>query len=127
MVCDRVAILVQGRVAAQGTIDELTMESRRFEITLGGEPPPWCSEGDLRLDTDVEGRSVLVAPKVEVDGLQVLIDRLRKDEVDIASIKPVRESLEDLFMRYVKDPLTGRDLSPGAARTAPPTAGSTQS
>lgn len=127
MVCDRVAILVQGRVAAQGTIDELTRESRRYEITLDGEPPAWCSEGDLRVDTDVEGRSVLVAPKVEVDGLQTLIDRLRKDEIDIASIRPVRESLEDLFMRYVKDPLTGQDLPPGAGRKAPPTAGSVQS
>ncbi len=124
MVCDRVAILVQGRVAAQGTIDELTRESRRYEITLGGEPPPWCSEGDLRVDTDLEGRSVLVAPKVEVDGLQTLIDRLRKDEIDIASIRPVRESLEDLFMRYVKDPRTGRHLPPGAERKTPPTAGS---
>ena len=127
MVCDRVAILVQGRVAAQGTIDELTRESRRYEITLDGKPPAWCSEGDLRVDTDVEGRSVLVAPKVEVDGLQTLIDRLRKDEIDIASIRPVRESLEDLFMRYVKDPLTGQDLPPGAGRKAPPTAGSVQS
>src|SRR5205814_1065423 len=30
MVCDRVAILVQGKVYSQGTIDELTRESRRF-------------------------------------------------------------------------------------------------
>ena len=38
MVCDRVAILVQGRVAAQGTIDELTRDSRRYEIEVGEAP-----------------------------------------------------------------------------------------
>src|SRR5207237_7446193 len=34
MVCDRVAILVQGRVAKQGTIDDLTVKSQRYEVEL---------------------------------------------------------------------------------------------
>ncbi len=38
MVCDRVAILVQGRVVSQGTIDELTADKRRYEIELAAEP-----------------------------------------------------------------------------------------
>lgn len=121
MVCDRVAILVQGRVAAQGTIDELTAESRRYEIAFRGEAPEWCREGDLRIDADHDGAPVLIAPQVEVEGLQPIIDRLRGDGVDIASIRPVRESLEDLFMRYVRDPETGRPLQPGATRATPPT------
>jgi ABC-2 type transport system ATP-binding protein len=32
--CERVAILVKGRVATQGTIDELTVEKQRFDIEL---------------------------------------------------------------------------------------------
>src|SRR4029453_18889257 len=34
MICDRVAILVQGRVARQGTIDDLTAKSQRYEIQM---------------------------------------------------------------------------------------------
>jgi len=34
MVCDRVAILVQGKVKSQGTIDELTVDQRRCEIEI---------------------------------------------------------------------------------------------
>src|SRR5262245_46120820 len=34
MVCDRVAILVGGRVAKQGTIDELSEAKQRYEIDL---------------------------------------------------------------------------------------------
>jgi ABC-2 type transport system ATP-binding protein len=34
MICDRVAILVQGQVARQGTVDELTREQQRYEIEL---------------------------------------------------------------------------------------------
>ncbi|HZK81038.1 MAG TPA: ATP-binding cassette domain-containing protein [Humisphaera sp.] len=34
MICDRVAILVQGRVARQGTVEELTRAQQRYEIEL---------------------------------------------------------------------------------------------
>src|SRR6185312_579190 len=33
-ICDRVAILVKGQVALQGTIDELTVARQRYEIEL---------------------------------------------------------------------------------------------
>ena len=38
MVCDRVAIMVQGVIASQGTIDELTVDQRHYEIGLAGSP-----------------------------------------------------------------------------------------
>ncbi len=38
MVCDRVAILVQGKVKSQGTIDELTVDQRRCEIEIADAP-----------------------------------------------------------------------------------------
>ena len=38
MVCDRVAILVQGVVARQGTLEQLTEGKRRYEIELATEP-----------------------------------------------------------------------------------------
>lgn len=40
MVCDRVAILVQGVVSKQGTLDELTRDRQRYEIEVAGEPGP---------------------------------------------------------------------------------------
>src|SRR5205085_7431288 len=39
MVCDRVAILVQGRVASQGTIEELTRDRQGYELELALEHP----------------------------------------------------------------------------------------
>ena len=120
MVCDRVAILIQGKVATQGTIDELTAESRRYKVVFRGAPPAWCEEDGLRVDASGEGRSTLIAPQVEVEGLQPIIDRLRRENIEIVSVEPIRESLEDLFMRYVRDPLTGRAVMPGALRKNPP-------
>lgn len=48
MICDRVAILVGGRVVRQGTIEELTVGSQRYEIELDS-PEQAVSEVD---DTD---------------------------------------------------------------------------
>lgn len=37
-ICDRVAILVKGQVAKQGTLDELTIARQRYEIEVAADP-----------------------------------------------------------------------------------------
>ncbi|MCP4797836.1 MAG: ABC transporter ATP-binding protein, partial [Phycisphaeraceae bacterium] len=98
MVCDRVAILVQGEVAAQGTIEELTSESRRYEIEVGGPPPDWAESAGLRVSATSDagiGTTTLVLPSAEADAVQPVLDRLRADGRVIRVLRPVRESLED--------------------------------
>lgn len=114
-VCTRVAILVQGNVAMQGTLDELTSESRRYEIVIAGKPPGWISEHDgLRSEPAADGQSKLVLTGAEPGPVQPIVDRLRGDGTTIVSLRPVRETLEDLFMRAVTDPSTGKAYKPGA-------------
>lgn len=155
MVCDTVAILVQGAVSSQGTLDELTRYSRRYEIEVepvaGGEggatnagtqpsallhralkpllagnveagAKDGVSESSLALKAS-DGSQVPVllrenALHVATDdagAIQVLIDALRSAGVVIRSVRPVRATLEDLFMRAVTDPTTGETLKPGAS------------
>ena len=45
-VCDRVAILLAGKVVRQGTLDELTAGSKHFEIQLHGEAEQRHAPGD---------------------------------------------------------------------------------
>ena len=150
MVCDRVAILVQGRVSSQGTIDELTRGQQRYEIELGvaGDRvpehvvaalpsalfrelpagPSSDAEPATGLARRVAGRGALVTGEpVEIDHqvvrvgttdaerIQPLIDAFRSRGLVIRSVRPVRPSLEDLFMQAVTDPNTGEALPPGAA------------
>ncbi len=115
MVCDRVAILVQGNVATQGTIDDLTADSQRYEIVIDGGTPTWLNEfADLRAESGSSGRTVLILRGSDPNRVQPIIDRLRGANQTIHSIKPVRESLEDLFMRAVTNPETGEVFAPGA-------------
>lgn len=118
MVCDRVAILVQGSVAMQGTIDELTADSRRYEVVIEGDAPQWIGQDDsIRAETMPDnGRCKLVMRSNAVSQVQPLIDRLRSEQRVICCVQPVRETLEDLFMRAVKDPNTGRERGVGARR-----------
>jgi ABC-2 type transport system ATP-binding protein len=123
MVCDRVAILVQGKVVMQGTLDELTAHSRRYEVVIEGAAPPWA-EADESIVTRDQGpeRTLLILQGTEPGPVQPTLDRLRAEERVICSLQPVRENLEDLFMRAVRDPATGKVLKPGAGsdRPAPP-------
>ncbi len=106
MVCDRVAIMVKGKVTMQGTIDSLTVDSRRYEITTQGALPNWATE----LADNVSG-NMMTFNGDDPAKVQPVLDRLRAENATIVSVQPVRENLEDLFMRAVdhKD-------APGAIR-----------
>ncbi len=123
-VCTRVAIMVQGRLVAQGTIDELTASSRRYEIIVEGPSPSWCSEratiqsipaGQLLAAGITQESTRLIFLGLDAPSAQPILDRLRSESRTIVAAQTVRESLEDLFMRAVTDPNTGLIYRPGAA------------
>lgn len=137
MVCDRVAILVQGLVSAQGTMEDLTRESRRYEIeTLAGPdssadalksaaeragatrwsqtPAGWNGNLSSGEDLRISG-GTLVAMTDDPQQIQPFLDAIRERGLTIRAVRPVKASLEDLFMQAVTDPTTGQAFAPGAA------------
>lgn len=120
-VCDRVAILVQGKVAQQGTIDELTKDQQRYEIEFASEDGARVAQMLDEMDANglpdsrVEGSRIRLST-VDAVAVQPMIDGLRARGVTIRSIRAMRPSLEDLFMVAVTDRETGRTLAPGAAK-----------
>jgi ABC-2 type transport system ATP-binding protein len=119
MVADRVAIMNKGQVIAQGTIDELTHASHRYEIEATGGPDSLALPGGaLSADPPAPGaapgtRTYSVRTRDARD-VQPAIDALRAAGATIVRVTPARETLEDLFVRSVVDE-RGRAL-PGAAR-----------
>ena len=144
LVCDRVAILVQGLVSSQGTIDELTKDRQCYTIEIAelagesvrgllpeslvrsglaprGERPRLAKRvgfrGELVTGEWIQiGHNIVRVGTTEAGPVQPLIDALRSRGAVIKAVKPVRPSLEDLFMRAVTDPNTGETLAPGAAK-----------
>jgi ABC-2 type transport system ATP-binding protein len=112
LVCDRVAIMLKGKVERQGTMAELTHESRAWRVTIEGAAPAWCAEFGVVTIDGTRGSIDFKSDDLAV--LQSLIDRLRADGHAIIGVREMRESLEDLFMRLVRD-VDGRTAAVGAS------------
>jgi len=96
MVCDRVSILVSGLVARQGTLGELTAQSREYRIKVQGELEPLRER-----IADLKGRIVdgeLAVTGHDATKVNALIDLLRANGLLIESVVPKRFSLEDVFV-----------------------------
>ena len=106
LVCDRVAILLGGMVARQGTVDELALGQGRYEIQLAGTT-------DGALQSLLRDRTA-DAPKIELIGdtlriatieaaeIQPILDELRRAGLIIRRVQSVRPTLEDLFIAAVE-------------------------
>jgi hypothetical protein len=86
-------------------------------VTIQGEAPVWSAEfgavlGGVSSARD-EGRSVIELKTDDLALVQGLIDRLRAQGIAIVGVRESRESLEDLFMRLVRD-VDGRTKAVGA-------------
>jgi len=117
-VCDRVAILLQGRVVKQGSLADLQREGARQVLCVRwpGAPRdlPGCDPGTTIDPTDATVHRHVI-PSLDTAAAQPAIDAARAAGASIVSLTPQRERLEDLFMKAVTDPLTGLPLPPGAA------------
>ena len=119
MVCDRVAIMVKGRLAKQGTLDELTVANQRYEIeiesagdptaqrqTLLGAIPATLTEvpSALPLDAPASAPPVIAPPPVPrmpamrgklADGTWIELHgaTIRVGVTHAAAIQPIIDSL----------------------------------
>ena len=126
MVCGRVAIMVGGRIAKQGTMAELTSDRGTYEVEV--EPPPDAAALQAAVAPLLDGSGHLSGVPVTVDAttvrvaatdvvaVQPLIDAVRRAGLSVRRVQPMRPSLEELFMEAVTDPTTGRARPPGARR-----------
>lgn len=116
MVADRVAIVSKGQTIAQGSIEELTRDSHRYEIDASGgperlfapaapagEPAPAPAPILSRAAADRPGVRTYVVPSRDPAAVQPAIDALRGAGAVILRVERARESLEDLFVRSVVD------------------------
>lgn len=120
MVCDRVAIMVQGEVAKQGTIGELTAGRNQYDIELAQVPQgaidaAHAAAAQRGLTPTLSGMT-LSFPTSDPLVIQPVIDSLRNLGAVIKTVRQHRPTLEDLFMEAIIDE-QGRKRGPGAKRT----------
>ncbi len=140
MVSDRVAIMVKGEVARQGTIDELTAGQEQYRVELApgagqlaaanalhaalpsigvaADPPP-TGRGSLPSGEwfELEPAALRIGTS-DPEIIKPLVRSLVEGGHTIQSITRQRPSLEDLFMAAIQDADTGEAMKPGAIANA---------
>jgi ABC-2 type transport system ATP-binding protein len=102
LTCDRVAVLRKGRVAAFGTVEELTRKSAKYKLV--STPIDEALIARFRESgAGVERENGHLLLSVEnVEHLNVLVDQLRASGGLLSEIAPVRSTLEDVFVDLIK-------------------------
>jgi ABC-2 type transport system ATP-binding protein len=109
-VCTQIAILREGSLVRQGSVEELTAVERVYDLVATPLPDSIRNDPDLPLAPSPDGSAPapdLEQYRVRADDratLNAVLDRLRRADVEIESITPLRQSLEDYFIDVVDTP-----------------------
>jgi ABC-2 type transport system ATP-binding protein len=118
--CDRVAILARGRLAAQGRLTEmLAFRARGWELIVAGASDAAIERirtAARRVVRIGEGRYSLELPLEPPP--EALLGQLTMTGAQLVSLNPLRETLEDFFVQQVNAPeLTATDRFAPVSRT----------
>jgi ABC-2 type transport system ATP-binding protein len=112
---DRIAVLDQGRIVAEGTADELKRMVPGGHISLRFTEPE-----DLELAADALGEVtrdnddlVLQVPSDGgVQSLRALLDRLDNQSIEVESLTVHTPDLDDVFLALTGRPTTEKEIAP---------------
>ena len=101
-ICDRVAIIVQGRIAHQGRLDAaLANGDRQVDITFSALSPELAEEAEARFEASLSGRGERITLRVAHKQVNELVQVATSHGAVIEELSPVRASLEALFLDAV--------------------------
>ncbi len=102
LICDRVAIIVQGRIAYEGGLEGLHGEGRQFDVTLSGLAPDFVEEISGQLGDRLEGRGERVTLHLAEKEMNELVRAALIRGGRVEEVMRHREDLESLFLRAVE-------------------------
>ena len=102
LTCDRVAVLRNGKVAAQGTVEELTRRSAKYKLVatpIDDALVALLRETGAGVDR-VNGHMELSVK--DLGHLNALVDQVRARGGLVSELSPMRSSLEDVFVDLIR-------------------------
>ncbi len=101
-VCDRVAVLDKGKLIKAGPVSSLLEVKPAYQVETAGLPEPVISQvRQAFADVKIDGTSLTIAMD-HPRQINELIDLLRRHQVELVSVAPVKISLEESFLELIK-------------------------
>jgi ABC-2 type transport system ATP-binding protein len=116
MLCDRVAIIVKGRIRFEGRSDDfLRGDERSADVTLAGVPPELADAFERQYGAQLSGRGQNVEFRVAEKHVQDLVRAALDAGAELRSLVPHRVSLESIFLSAVEQGAREERGAPAAA------------
>lgn len=115
LISDRIAILDRGEMRVSGTLDEL-LKDRDITIEVeevGPEAKSKLSAANIQTDDEAQGRVLLRVPTSM--SMYEAMDACKQAGLNVTSVAPRRETLEELFVRTVGPPRAEETSAPAEA------------
>jgi ABC-2 type transport system ATP-binding protein len=104
MVCDRVAIIVEGKIRYQGhTHDFLDDGEHDCEIVVSGVEPELATQLEERHGAELRGQGERVEMRVAEKKVGAVLDAVLKARGRVLAVTPQRVSLESIFLDAVRE------------------------
>jgi ABC-2 type transport system ATP-binding protein len=109
LVCDRAAILRQGKMIVQGPVSQLRPAGNRVKVLTGDQARALEVLKPLAASGEIVGEDGYVILETAPDMVPELVRRLVAERIDVRAVVPASEQgLEEMFLE-----LTASDDSPG--------------
>ena len=102
MVCDRVAIIVKGRIVNEGAIDEFLDEGQReVDLVMARLPAEIPAHLEEVFGARIRGHGERIEVRVDEKNLQGVLASAIESGAEVISVTPHRRSLESIFLNAV--------------------------
>lgn len=103
MICDRVAIIVTGKIRYEGRIhDFLGEEAMRSDIVISSLSPDAAERIEQQVGAQFSGVADHVEIQVSDKDVTTVLERVLADGADVISVTKHRASLENIFLEAVE-------------------------
>ncbi|HUJ15632.1 MAG TPA: ABC transporter ATP-binding protein [Thermoanaerobaculia bacterium] len=97
LTCDRVAVLRNGKVAAEGSVEALTRRTAKYKVAATALDDALLTQfGAERVNGHVE------LPIEDLEKLNAFVDQIRARGGLVSELAPLRSTLEDVFVDLVR-------------------------
>ncbi len=112
MLCDRVAVIVHGRIRYEGRIEEFVNdEGRMSELVVSGVAPEVAQRIEEQMGGELRGHGERIAIRLREKHVGEALQLVLGAGADVVSVTPERVTLEEIFLNAVEE---GEKDSPGS-------------